>query len=234
MSTEVSEIGIKNFSNFLSGNFNSSLMNVTGGEGSFFNKTFILVLSVIIIAISSSGYYIKKHCTDKNININSSMVEFFMGFGTGLLFYVVFDILKIVSVPIIVIFGLFLSIIGSMYVNIYNKMDTKCTENSMAPELSIGILGCGIGIISFALLYNALNFVKEPLTRIRILALIITIFLIIIPSIIINMTNKCSQYDQSVNTNNINVLKTSQIVTLVLSLLGFVGICISFYFIPPI
>jgi len=204
------------------------------GNISILNKVFILFMAIIIIAVSSSGYYIKKHCTDKNININSSMIEFFMGFGTGLIFYIIFDILKIVSIPIILILGLFLSVVGSMYVNIYSKMDTKCTEDSMISELSIGILGCGIGIIMFALLYTALNVVKNPLTRIRFVALITSIFLIIIPSIIINMTNKCTDYDESVNIDTIKSIKISQIVSLILSILLFVGICISFYFIPPI
>ena len=204
------------------------------GNVSIFNKVFVLFMAIIIIAVSSSGYYIKKHCTDKNININSSMIEFFMGFGTGLIFYIFFDMLKILSIPIIIILGLFLSVIGSIYVNIYTKMDTKCTENSMITELSIGILGCGIGIITFALLYTALNFVKNPLTRIRFVALITSVFLIIIPSIIINMTNKCTDYDESVNKDTVKSVKISQIVSLVLSILLFVGICISFYFIPPI
>ena len=203
------------------------------GTVSILNKIVILFMAIIIIAVSSSGYYIKKHCTDKNININSSMIEFFMGFGTGLIFYIVFDMLKIVSIPIIVILGLFLSVIGSIYVNIYSKMDTKCTEDSMITELSIGILGCGIGIIMFALLYTVLNFVENPITKTRVVALITSIFLIIIPSIIINMTNKCSNYDDSVNENTVKSVKISQIVSLVLSILVFVGICISFIYIAP-
>jgi hypothetical protein len=244
--TQVSEIGLGSVSKILSEKFdtgtNTSLMNkinnmkgtVTGGKVSILNKLFIVLLGIIIIAVSSSGYYVKKHCGDKNITINSSMVEFFMGFGTGLLFYVIFDTLKIVSVPIIIILGLFLSVIGGMYINIYNRMNTECTENSMAPELSIGILGCGIGIITFALLYTILNFLKNPVTRIRIVALITCTFLIIIPSIIINMINKCSAYDDSVDQKTISSHKTAQIVSLVLSLLAFVGICVSFYFIPPV
>ena len=203
------------------------------GTVSILNKIVILFMAIIIIAVSSSGYYIKKHCTDKNININSSMIEFFMGFGTGLIFYIVFDILKIVSIPIIVILGLFLSVIGSIYVNIYSKMDSKCTEDSMITELSIGILGCGIGIIMFALLYSVLNFVKNPITKSRVVALITSIFLIIIPSIIINMTNKCSNYDDSVNENTVKSIKIAQIVSLVLSILVFIGICISFIYIAP-
>jgi len=244
--SQVSEIGLGSVSKILSEKFdtgtNTSLMNkinnmkgtVTGGKVSILNKLFIVLLGIIIIAVSSSGYYVKKHCGDKNITINSSMVEFFMGFGTGLLFYVIFDTLKIVSVPIIIILGLFLSVIGGMYINIYNRMNTECTENSMAPELSIGILGCGIGIITFALLYTILNFLKNPVTRIRIVALITCTFLIIIPSIIINMINKCSAYDDSVDQKTISSHKTAQIVSLVLSLLAFVGICVSFYFIPPV
>lgn len=241
LTDKVSQFGIKNFTEKFNTGTNTSLMNkitnmkdnVLGGKVFILNKLFILLLSIIIIAVSSSGYYVKKHCTDKNIAINSSMVEFFMGFGTGILFYAFFDMIKIVSIPIIVIFGLFLCVIGGMYINIYNKMNTECTENSMAPELSIGILGCGIGIITFALLYNGLNFVKNPLTRIRVVALITCVFLIIIPSIIINMTNKCSQYEDSVDQKTISSHKTGQIVSLVLSLLALVGICVSFYFVPP-
>ena len=249
LTDKVSQFGIKNFTKNFTEKFNTgtgtgantSLMNkitnmkdnVLGSKVSILNKLFILLLSILIIVLSSSGYYVKKHCTDKNIAINSIMVEFFMGFGTGLLFYAIFDMIKIVSVPIIVIFGLFLCVIGGMYINIYNKMNTECTENSMAPEISIGILGCGVGIISFALLYNGLNFVKNPLTRIRVVALITCVFLIIIPSIIINMTNKCSQYEDSVDQKTISSHKTGQIVSLVLSLLTLVGICVSFYFIPP-
>jgi hypothetical protein len=209
----------------------NKIPNIRGeidSRGSILNKLFLLFLGIIIIAVSSSGYYVKKHCTDPSIKINSTIVEFFMGFGTGLIFYIVFDILKIVSDPIIVIFGLFLSVIGSIYINVYNKMGPECTENTIGPELSIGILGCGIGIITFALLYTVLNFLKNPIIKMQIISLITTIFLIIIPSIIINMTNKCSQYDDNVDQKTLSSLKTGQIITLVIGLLIFVGICISF------
>ncbi len=209
----------------------NKIPNIRGkisSRGSILNKLFLLFLGIIIIAVSSSGYYVKKHCTDPSIKINSTIIEFFMGFGAGLIFYIFFDILKIVSDPIIVIFGLFLSVIGSIYINVYNKMGPECTENTIGPELSIGILGCGIGIITFALLYTVLNFLKNPIIKMQIISLITTIFLIIIPSIIINMTNKCSQYDDNVDQKTLSSLKTGQIITLVIGLLIFVGICISF------
>ena len=220
--------------NKLSSKTSDKLYNITGGDVSIINKMFILVLGLIIIAVSSAGYYTKKHCTDKNIGINSRMIEFFMGFGVGLIFYIICDLLKIVSVPIIIILGLFLSVIGSVFINVYGKMKSECIDNSMGPELSTGLLGCGIGIITFALIYNGLNFIKDPFTKIRIIALITSIFLIVIPSIIINMINKCDNYDPDTKMEKIKSRKSIQIFSLVLSILVFIGICVSFYFIPPI
>lgn len=222
---------IKNLSPKLS---NNKLSIITGGGVSNVNKLFILLLGVIIIVVSSSGYYTKKHCLDKKIAINSRIVEFFMGFGVGLIFYILCDLLKIVSVPIIIILGLFLTVIGSVFINVYGKMKPECTEDTIGPELSMGLLGCGIGIITFALLYNGLNFIKNPLTKIRIIALITSIFIIIIPSVIINMINKCDKYDSDTEMEKIKSRKTFQIISLVLSILVFIGISVSFYFIPPI
>ena len=114
-------------------------------------------------------------------------------------------------------------------------MTKECNKNTIGSELSFGILGCGIGIISFAILYNGMFFIKNPITKIRIIALIISIFLITIPSVIINMINKCGDnYNAEVNKNTITSIKTGQIISLVISILVFIGICVSFYFIPPI
>ena len=205
------------------------------GKGTIIDKIFIMTLAIIIIAVSASGYYTKQHCLEKGISINSSMIEFFVGFGTGLIFYIIFDLLKIISVPIIIILGLFLSIIGGIYANIYTTMNPDCVKNTIGPELSFGILGCGVGILTFAILYNGLGFIKNPVTKIRIVGLIVTIFLITIPSIIINMINKCGDnYDSDVDKDKIKSVKTAQIVSLVISILVFIGICVSFYFIPPL
>jgi len=205
------------------------------GGGSTIDKLIIAVLAILIIIISSTGYYVKKYCKEESIGINSSMIQFFMGFGTGLIFYLIFNVLKIVSVPIIIILGLFLSIIGSIYVNIYSKTTKECKKDTIGPELSFGMLGCGIGILTFVILYNGLGFIKGPTLKMRIIALIFTVFLIVIPSIIINMINKCGDnYADDVDNNKIKSIKTAQIVSLVLSILIFIGICVSFYFIPPI
>ena len=212
-----------------------NLITTSSGKSYIANKIFLLFLGIIIIVISSSGYYTKKHCLENTkIAINSRMVEFFMGFGTGLIFYILCDLLKIVSVPIIIILGIFLSIVGSVYSNLFDKMKPECLDNTMGFELSMGLLGCGIGIITFALLYKALIFIKNPLTKIRIISLITSIFIIIIPSIIINMINKCDNYDTETDMEEIKTRKTTQIVILVLSILVFIGICVSFYFLPPI
>ena len=224
-------------SSITSGKGSGSVFNkISGvGKGTIIDKIFIMVLAVIIIAVSASGYYTKQHCLEKGISINSNMIEFFVGFGTGLIFYIIFDLLKIISVPIIIILGLFLSIIGGIYANIYTTMNADCVKNTIGPELSFGILGCGIGILTFAILYNGLGFIKNPVTKIRIVGLIVTIFLITIPSIIINMINKCGDnYDSDVDKDKIKSVKTAQIVSLVISILVFIGICVSFYFIPPV
>lgn len=213
----------------------SKLPNVSVGKGSIINKLVIIVLAILIIIISSSGYYVKKYCKEESISINSSMIQFFMGFGTGLIFYVIFDLLKIISVPIIIILGLFLSIIGSIYVNIYSKMSKECKKDTVGPELSFGMLGCGIGIITFVILYNSLRFITIQSLKWRIIALIFTIFLIVIPSIIINMVNKCGDnYENDVDKNKISSVKKGQIASLVLSILIFIAICVSFYFYPPV
>jgi len=205
------------------------------GGGTIIDKLVIAVLAILIIIISSTGYYVKKYCKEESISINSSMIQFFMGFGTGLLFYLIFNVLKIVSVPIIIILGLFLSVIGSIYVNIYSKMTTECKKDTIGPELSFGMLGCGIGILTFVILYNGLGFIKIESLKWRIIGIIFTIFLIVIPSIIINMINKCGDnYENDVDKNKISSIKTAQIVSLVLSILIFIAIGVSFYFYPPV
>lgn len=204
-------------------------------KGTIIDKLVIVVLAILIIVISSSGYYVKKYCKEESIGINSSMIQFFMGFGTGLLFYIIFDLLKIVKVPIIIIFSLFLSVIGGIYVNIYSKMSNECKKDTIGPELSFGMLGCGIGIITFLILYNSLAFITIESLKWRIIGIIFTIFLIVIPSIIINMINKCGDnYNNDVDKNKIGSIKTGQIVSLVLSILIIIAIGVSFYFYPPV
>ena len=205
----------------------------TGGKGTILIKLVILVLAILIIVISSSGYYIKKYCKEESISINSSMIQFFMGFGTGLIFYLIFDVLKIVRVPIIIMLGLFLSVIGGIYVNMYSKMSTECKKDTIGQELSFGMLGCGIGILTFVLLYNSLAFITIDSLKWRIMAIIFTIFLIIIPSIIINMINKCgNNYESNIDNSKVKSIKTGQIVSLVLSIVVIIGIGVSFYFKP--
>jgi H+/Cl- antiporter ClcA len=205
------------------------------GKGTIIDKLVIIVLAILIIIISSSGYYVKKYCKEESISINSNMIQFFMGFGTGLLFYIIFDLLKIVSVPIIIILGLFLSVIGSIYVNIYSKMSKECKKDTIGPELSFGMLGCGIGILTFVILYNSLSFIKIQSLKWRIIGIIFTIFLIVIPSIIINMINKCGDnYENDADKSKIGSIKTAQIVSLVLSILIIIAIGVSFYFYPPV
>ena len=89
------------------------------GGGTIIDKILIIVLAILIIIISSSGYYVKKYSKEESIGINSSMIQFFMGFGTGLIFYIVFNLLKILSTPNIIILGLFLSVIGEAYMLIF-------------------------------------------------------------------------------------------------------------------
>ena len=201
------------------------------GKGTIFLKLVIAVLAILIIVISYSGYYVKKYCKEESIDNNSNMIQFFIGFGTGLLFYLIFDVLKIIKVPIIIILGLFLSILGSIYVNIYSKTSKECKKDTIGPELSFGMLGCGIGILTFVIMYNGLNFIPNQTLKWKIMALIFTVFLVIIPSIIINMVNKCGDnYEKNVDKSKINSIKTGQIVSLVISTLIFIAICASFYF----
>ena len=207
-----------------------SIGDMGGGK---VNKFVILVLALLIIIISSSGYYVKKYCKEESITINTNMLQFFMGFGTGLIFYLIFNVLKIVSVPIIIMLGLFFSVIGSIYVNIYSKMSKECKKDTIGSELSFGMLGCGIGILTFVILYNSLAFIPTPTLKWRIIGLIFNIFLIVIPSITINMINKCGDnYESDVDTNKIKSIKTGQIVSLVISIVIFIGICASFVAYP--
>ena len=204
-------------------------------KGTILVKLVIAVLAILIIVISSSGYYVKKFCKEESIGININIIQFFMGFGTGLLFYLIFDVLKIIKVPIIIILGLFLSVLGGIYVNIYSKMSIECKKETIGPELSFGMLGCGIGILTFLIMYNGLSFIQIKTLKWRIMALIFTVFLIVIPSIITNMVNKCGDnYEKNVDKSKISSIKTGQIVSLVLSIIFFIAICVSFYFYPPV
>ena len=114
-------------------------------------------------------------------------------------------------------------------------MTKECKKDTLGSELSFGLLGCGIGILTFVILYNGLGFIKIVSLKWRIMALIFAIFLIVIPSIIINMINKCGDnYENDVDKNKISSIKTGQIVSLVISIIVFIAICVSFYFIPPV
>ena len=97
----------------------------------------------------------------------------------------------------------------------------------------MGLLWSGIGIITFAILYALLRkFTHSGDLKYRIIALVISIILIIIPSVNINMINKCDNYETDTDKHRIERDKTGQIIGLVIGVLLFLGICISFKAIP--
>jgi hypothetical protein len=209
----------------------------TNGKKDYKGLAFIFFLSILIIVVSSSGYYTKKHCLEnKKIYINSRMVEFFMGFGTGLMIYTLCVLVSgnTAISAILIIVGLFLSIIGSVFISSYDKMKPDCIEDTTGPELSMGLLGSGIGIITFSILYGLLTrSTKSSDLKYRILALVISIILIIIPSVNINMINKCDKYETDTDMHRIGTEKTVQGIALGIGVLLFLGICISFKVRPP-
>jgi hypothetical protein len=221
----------------MSASLNTNIANMKGSfnkfkAGSMINKIIIVVIAIFIILMAAGGVSIKKNCSLDSANINKKIIEFFMGFGSGMLIYGILDVFNIVSLPVILIISLFLSVYGAILVYSINHLDAKC-ESSLLRELSMGLMGAGIGMLYYALLNMMLSMLKNPLTKGRLIALLTSIFLIVIPSVVFNMRQKCRgesswvdpQKDKQISSLNIAGFVVGGVVTL--------GILISFWYIPP-
>jgi hypothetical protein len=133
---------------------------------------------------------------------------------------------------VILLISLFLSVYGGILVYSVNHLSVGC-ESNLLRELSMGLLGCGIGMLYYALLNIMMSVVKNPLTKGRFVALFSAIFLIIIPSVVFNMRQKCkneSTWVDSIKDKNISGIN---IAGFVIGSLITLGILISFAYIPP-
>jgi len=83
------------------------------------------------------------------------------------------------------------------------------------------------------LLNIMMSVVKNPLTKGRFVALFSAIFLIIIPSVIFNMRQKCKNESTWVDSTKDKNISGANIAGFVIGSLITLGILISFWYIPP-
>ena len=232
---------ITNLGNNASANINTSVSNMKSSvsnmgakfkSGSMINKVIIVIIAVFIILMAAGGVVIKKNCSLESADINKKIIEFFMGFGSGMLIYAILDIFNIASLPVILLLSLFLSVYGSILVYSVDHLGDGCKSNLLR-ELSMGLLGCGIGMLYYALLNIMMSVVKNPLTKGRLIALFSAIFLIIIPSVIFNMRQKCKNESIWVDSTKDKNISGANIAGFVIGSLITLGILISFWYIPP-
>ena len=232
---------ITNLGNNASANINTSVSNMKSSvsnmgakfkSGSMINKVIIVIIAVFIILMAAGGVVIKKNCSLESADINKKIIEFFMGFGSGMLIYAILDVFNIASLPVILLLSLFLCVYGSILVYSVNHLGDGCKSNLLR-ELSMGLLGCGIGMLYYALLNIMMSVVKNPLTKGRFVALFSAIFLIIIPSVIFNMRQKCKNESIWVDSTKDKKISGANIAGFVIGSLITLGILISFWYIPP-
>ena len=232
---------ITNLGNNASANINTSVSNMKSSvsnmgakfkSGSMINKVIIVIIAVFIILMAAGGVVIKKNCSLESADINKKIIEFFMGFGSGMLIYAILDIFNIASLPVILLLSLFLSVYGSILVYSVDHLGDGCKSNLLR-ELSMGLLGCGIGMLYYALLNIMMSVVKNPLTKGRLIALFLAIFLIIIPSVVFNMRQKCKNESTWVDSTKDKQISGANIAGFVIGSLITLGILISFRYIPP-
>ena len=232
---------ITNLGNNASANINTSVSNMKSSvsnmgakfkSGSMINKVIIVIIAVFIILMATGGVVIKNNCSLESADINKKIIEFFMGFGSGMLIYAILDIFNIASLPVILLLSLFLSVYGSILVYSVDHLGDGCKSNLLR-ELSMGLLGCGIGMLYYALLNIMMSVVKNPLTKGRLIALFTAIFLIIIPSVVFNMRQKCKNESTWVDSTKDKQISGANIAGFVIGSLITLGILISFRYIPP-
>lgn len=232
---------VTNLANNASANINTSVSNMKSSvsnmgakfkSGSMINKVIIVIIAVFIILMATGGVVIKKNCSLESADINKKIIEFFMGFGSGMLIYAILDVFNIASLPVILLLSLFLSVYGSILVYSVDNLGDGCKSNLLR-ELSMGLLGCGIGMLYYALLNIMMSVVKNPLTKGRLIALFSAIFLIIIPSVIFNMRQKCKNESTWVDSTKDKNISGANIAAFVIGSLITLGILISFWYIPP-
>jgi hypothetical protein len=210
---------------------NINSMNAKLKGGTTINKILIIAIAVFIIVMAVGGVVIKKNCSLESANINKKIIEFFTGFGSGMLIYAILDILNIASIPVIMLLSLFLSIYGSILVYSVNHLGANCEKTDLIRELSMGLLGAGIGMLYYASLNVMMNLIKGPITKGRVIALMSSIFLIIIPSVILNFRQKCKKESTWVDATKDKNITTGSAVGLTIGSLITIGILISFRFI---
>ena len=226
----------------LANNVNTSVSNMKSNvsnmatkfkSGSMINKIIIVIIAVFIILMATGGVVIKKNCSLESADINKKIIEFFMGFGSGMLIYAILDVFNIASLPVILLLSLFLCVYGGILVYSVNHLGVNCEKTDLIRELSMGLLGCGIGMLYYALLNIMMSTVKNPLTKGRFVALFSAIFLIIIPSVIFNMRQKCKNESTWVDSTKDKNISGINIAGFVIGSLITLGILISFWYIPP-
>lgn len=203
--------------------------------GGNIKSEFVLIsIACIIMIISSFGYSIKSKCESNDINPNVVLtVRGFMGIGTGIILYSFLWMLKLANGPIIIMLALLLITIGSINMYSYNKLSDECKATAeLSADLSVGLIGTGIGMIIHLLAYNGINHIfslnttlNSGLNKFRYLTMVICVISIIVSSLVINMANSCSKIKEG---ESISAQKNGAVGGLVIFILVFIGILISF------
>lgn len=202
--------------------------------GHFYSNTSLLmvfIIGILTIVVGSLSMQIYNDCppttSSSNIFANKLGTTFAIGFGIGICLFALFHFLfKYTSNLPIILISLILIAIPSWNIHNIDNLKTNCSVANVDSQLDYALvmLGAGIGMM-LGMIMTVLP--MRALLKIRIFSVLLTMIMIVFSIIGINTYQKCDKPTKS------KTPLTGLGVILGLSLLIFVGVLVSFYFVPP-
>jgi uncharacterized membrane protein len=196
---------------------------------------FFIIIGALLIYIGYLGLSIYGSCPSNNTaGINKSASAFAIGFGAGILAYVIILILSKIglsgpSIPIIV-FSLVIIIASIIAIERSNKLKGNCTTQTIesSQDAILALLGIGFGVLITYITLAIFGFiggvesVAFDLIKYRIFAIILCLFVIGFASININTYNKCGSSETQKSNRNFSIgVLVAAIVILILVVISF-------------
>lgn len=212
-------------------NLQGGMGKVSGGKfdiKSIGTQLSLVATSILIIIISAIGTSIMEKCVEPSSPpaFNRKALSTGVGIGCGMLASIILDMVikmfpsmgpGIMSVA----FSAVLIITGSVMVS-------ANMTNTAKDKFSYGVLGAGIGYIIASAFMFASTIIKNPLTLLRVEAILVSGIAVFMGSTSLNTYYKCGGQTDGKKTN----LTWSWVFTVISSLI-LVGIIASFIFLPP-
>ncbi len=197
-----------------------SFAKPTSPGASILSTIFVVLLSIIALVIGSFSLRIYGACSESQrpaALINYYVSAFAMGFGVGMLTYLLLNATISLSakIPLIVLCLLLIGI-GSVNLYYFNQ-----GNQSVGRAINTGLLGVGIGLI-IALSLGLIGAIPVTL-RLQILGIILSLSVVIFSIFGINTYQKCNQ-PPAVRTDLIIIS-----VMLAIALLLLIGAIGSFF-----